>query len=612
MIKTKYFKYTLILFTVVNICVGQKKLIDSLQKRVAVTKQNEKNYALYNAELAEALRFSNNKKSIYFIEIALSSSIDDEDYLLKSKLFCIASNIYRNADDFLKMDNFTEKAIYYANKTNDNNAKALAYYVKSLGLIVLNDDKRIKALFEALKYAEKSHNNALISKCYYYIYGDYAEVENLKLEDKYARLCLKFAKKSNDPDAIAFAWQAMGTSFNDQFIKTKNKKLVDSISICFRKGIKIFNQKKDYIINQSQLSILQLNLANHFYMNVLPMPNDSIKKYTNLALNESIKTDEQGVEANCYGLLSQLAYENNDLTEVERLLKMGISNVENRKNSRPAMLTFVMLYSDLSALYKKKGNFKLALAYSEKSFEVYQKSINEEQIKSTQILDAKYELRKKTEQIKLLDEKNKLANKQKYLYFGIFAALLLSLLFMFLSYNYRLKFSIQKEKLSESNAKLKTEEAARLLVEQDLILVQKQQMQKELLAGALQVDHKNDLLKNMKQKLVSENLDSKVLQKMNRIINEESRLDNQFNEIKNEFKDINPEFFQKLQEKSKTKLSNLDLKYCAYIKLNLPTKQMATLLNVEPSTIRMNKYRLKQKLELMKDEDLYNYLNLIN
>ena len=183
---------------------------------------------------------------------------------------------------------------------------------------------------------------------------------------------------------------------------------------------------------------------------------------------------------------------------------------------------------------------------------------------------------------------------------------------MFLSYNYRLKFSIQKEKLSESNAKLKTEEAARLLVEQDLILVQKQQMQKELLAGALQVDHKNDLIKNMKQKLVSENLDSKVLQKMNRIINEESRLDNQFNEVKNEFKDIHPDFFKKLQENSKTKLSSLDLKYCAYIKLNLPTKQMATLLNVEPSTIRMNKYRLKQKLELAKEEDLFDYLNQIS
>ena len=612
MVKTKYFKYSLILLIVVNFCIAQQKLIDSLQNRVYKMDTSDKNFVLFNAELAEGIRYADNVKSINLIKKILPEIENNDDYKIKAKLYWIVSSIYKSSGDYSKMIDFAEKSILCANKSNDIDCKAQAYFNKGLCLNILDDEKKINALFEALKYAEKAKNYIVISKCYYFIAGVYFGLKDLVLHEKYAKLAVKFAIKSKNPEALTFAWDVMGSSFAYSSFETKNKRSIDSATYCFQNGIKIFQKNQKSIVKQDQLGYLLLNNANHYYMNVVPRQNDSIKKYANLALIDGIKNEAGTVETSCYGLLSQLAFENNDLNEVERLLKKGLLSVENRKYSKTPVLLLAGIYFNLSELYKRKGDYKQALLYNEKSFAVYEKSINEKQIKTTQILDAKYELRKKTEQIKLLDEKNKLATKQKYLYFAIFVALLLSLLFMFLSYNYRLKFSIQKEKLSESNAKLKTEEAARLLVEQDLILVQKQQMQKELLAGALQVDHKNDLIKNMKQKLVSENLDSKVLQKMNRIINEESRLDNQFNEVKNEFKDIHPDFFKKLQENSKTKLSSLDLKYCAYIKLNLPTKQMATLLNVEPSTIRMNKYRLKQKLELAKEEDLFDYLNQIS
>ena len=52
------------------------------------------------------------------------------------------------------------------------------------------------------------------------------------------------------------------------------------------------------------------------------------------------------------------------------------------------------------------------------------------------------------------------------------------------------------------------------------------------------------------------------------------------------------------------KLTDLDLKYCAYIFLKRNTKEMASLMGVEPKSIRMSKYRLKQKLGLDKEEQL--------
>jgi DNA-binding CsgD family transcriptional regulator len=40
----------------------------------------------------------------------------------------------------------------------------------------------------------------------------------------------------------------------------------------------------------------------------------------------------------------------------------------------------------------------------------------------------------------------------------------------------------------------------------------------------------------------------------------------------------------------------------------MDTKQIATLLKVEPKSVRMTKYRLKQKLNLEKEEELDEYL----
>jgi hypothetical protein len=111
----------------------------------------------------------------------------------------------------------------------------------------------------------------------------------------------------------------------------------------------------------------------------------------------------------------------------------------------------------------------------------------------------------------------------------------------------------------------------------------------------LQVEHKNEVLQNLKEKLFSEDITDKTIHHLARIINQEIRLDKDFDTIKNNYKDIQPEFIEKLQLQSNNKLTALDLKYCSYVKLNLSSRQMATLLNVEPTSIRMSKYRLKKK-----------------
>lgn len=66
-------------------------------------------------------------------------------------------------------------------------------------------------------------------------------------------------------------------------------------------------------------------------------------------------------------------------------------------------------------------------------------------------------------------------------------------------------------------------------------------------------------------------------------------------------------FFDRLTAKH-PKLTHSDLRLCAYIRLNLSTKEIASLMNVSTSSVEMAKYRLRKKLELEESISLPYYL----
>ena len=96
-----------------------------------------------------------------------------------------------------------------------------------------------------------------------------------------------------------------------------------------------------------------------------------------------------------------------------------------------------------------------------------------------------------------------------------------------------------------------------------------------------------------------------------RLLKEELLLDDDFEQTKLHLQKMHPDFFKMLSEKSVQKLTALDLKYCTYLHLKMDTRQIAQLLHVETQSVRMAKYRIKQKLGLGKDDDLDAYLQKV-
>ncbi len=140
-------------------------------------------------------------------------------------------------------------------------------------------------------------------------------------------------------------------------------------------------------------------------------------------------------------------------------------------------------------------------------------------------------------------------------------------------------------KSSCNNKKLRAEEAARLKAEQELLQERQERLQKELLAGTLQVEEKNELLQNIRTRLDEDTESATLKNQVERIIKENDRMDADIELVKANFAEIHPEFFARLQQKANNTLTRLDLKYCSYILMRLLNKG-----NCQPAEYRSEKY----------------------
>ena len=615
------FVYTLLL--VVNTS-AQKTIIDSLEKDLVLQQGNLDKYTSTKANLAQALRFSNSNKAINLIKSAIGEATATNNYTNIASVYMCASRIYRIVDSTVDMISKADSAIYFAKKSNDENIVAKADYHRGLIYEYLNDKEKANILyFRALKTTEKLNDWSTTAEIYYRLYGYFAETENINSEEKYAKLGLEAALKSKDAERICFAWQAIASTHNDKLLLNKNDKTqFDSAMLGYKNAFAVFNENKDRIIGQNQYGIIAVNIASMYFENKIGNYKDTVTKYATLTIANGKAQNDTRIQTNGYGLLSEIALLDKDYTKAEQLLLEAKTAIEAKgKDNKLSQ----MVYYSLSNLYKIKGDNAQALVYYEKYMEAANEINNSEKQKDSRKLEAIYESEKKTQQLELALQKAASQKQQKTLYSILALSLLFGSIFIFRSYHFKLKNSIKETnilqlqkneailnaKLQEEKAKLNTQETLQLQADQKIIAAQNEHLQKQVMAGVMQVEHKNEILQNLKTTISENKFLDKSNIKMKHILDEAITVDDDFDLFKKELTEINPTFFNALQNISKQKLTQLDLKYCAYIYMKFPTKHMANLLNVEASSIRMTKYRIKQKIGLSKEDDLDIFISSI-
>lgn len=131
----------------------------------------------------------------------------------------------------------------------------------------------------------------------------------------------------------------------------------------------------------------------------------------------------------------------------------------------------------------------------------------------------------------------------------------------------------------------------------------------KLVYSTAQMAHKNEILTQVKEKIQEigreKNLDSRQLVRM---LNRELEGENYWKEFNLYFNQVDKDFIQTLSTQHPALTSN-DLRLCALIRLNLTTKEIASLLNISVRGVEQGRYRLKKRLDLGPDLNLLKYIS---
>lgn len=559
--------------------------------------------------------------------VALSRTLPDVQHTAIA--YAILSSVYLQKDDLIRSAQAVDSALFYAGKTERTLAKGIAWYRKSwMENIKGKPQEALMSAQQALRYLEKTGAVNYQSAVYYIIASIYANLYDSPLHKKYALLCLETARRDQDPDNLLSAYQTLGTYWQYYHMEHKDDRAaLDSAFFYNRIALNTFLEHKDHIIYHSTIAIVALNTADLYAQHFPASYRDSVFHYLDLAKQIGEETHHLEVISNYYGMKSDYEAAAGNYDNAAALLQKGLDVVN--ADSLPNLATKIQFMAALSDLSEKRGHYKEALQYQRQYASLYTDLYSQEKMNLTKELEAKYQAEKNATALNTLQQTANLHRRLGYLYIGLGLASVAAAIFLFRSLRFRLRLAEQEKadaallaqlkqqenrqlamqkQEAELQARLKEEETLRLLAEQQLLQERQERLQKELLAGTLQVEQKAELLQTLQKKIAENRNDRSVLSQLDLIISHDKKLDASYADSKADFENINPDFFEKLKEGAGNLLSRLDLKHCAYIYLGLTNKEVSQKLGIAPKSILMSRYRIKQKLGLGKEQELDEYI----
>jgi len=136
---------------------------------------------------------------------------------------------------------------------------------------------------------------------------------------------------------------------------------------------------------------------------------------------------------------------------------------------------------------------------------------------------------------------------------------------------------------------------------------------RELANSAMSLVYKNELLQKLSQeisKIKDSNgnfLGEDQLRKIQKVIDEGMNDERDWNLFESSFNEAHESFFKKLKANHPDLVPN-DLKLCAYLHMNMSSKEMASLLNISLRGVEIRRYRLRKKLDVPHDKNLVEFL----
>lgn len=129
---------------------------------------------------------------------------------------------------------------------------------------------------------------------------------------------------------------------------------------------------------------------------------------------------------------------------------------------------------------------------------------------------------------------------------------------------------------------------------------------RELAISTMSIIKKNTLLGSIKDQLTNvDNLSG--LKEVIRNIDQSIKNDDDWKFFEEAFNNADQDFLKKVKDLHPNLTPN-DLRLCAYLRLNLSSKEIATLLNISAKSVEIKRYRLRKRMNLGRGTNLIGYI----
>lgn len=204
----------------------------------------------------------------------------------------------------------------------------------------------------------------------------------------------------------------------------------------------------------------------------------------------------------------------------------------------------------------------------------------------------------------------------------LFYFLLIVAAYYVIRYYYRLKLKRHQKRIHEKLVREHEEFTRQEAVnnEQRIVKIKNEQLQadlasksRELANSAMNIVYKNELLQKISDEISlfrdssGKRLSEEQLRKIQKVIDDGMSDERDWNLFESSFNETHENFFKKLKATHPDLVPN-DLKLCAYLRMNMSSKEMASLLNISLRGVEIRRYRLRKKLNLEHDKNLSEFL----
>lgn len=355
----------------------------------------------------------------------------------------------------------------------------------------------------------------------------------------------------------------------------------------YDKSLEHFKKALEFSIEMERDNFIAISYANIGMVLVENGNPEQALDYLNksLKLNENSKSNQ----ANIYSIIGDAYKEKDNFNLAIKNYTYAIKIAD----SIGSISELKTAYENRALVFEKLGQYNEAFT-DQKEFQILNDSIfNTNKSRQIEELRTIYETEKKEQQLALqdkeitvLEQEVKISNQQKLLLGGGMTLSLLALGFGF--YGFR-----QKTKRNQ--------------LEKDKVEAELAFKKKELTTHALHLAKKNEVLENVKLKAKDLKLqgDTKGYQELIKTINFDQQDDKNWESFTQYFEQVHKDFAANVQKRYPDVTKN-ELRFMALLKMNMSSKEIATILNISPDGIKKARQRLRKKMALTPEISLEN------